>query len=208
MVLKWQEAAFPLAMVLVLVICKYVPGFDGMPFGRLAGIVSFSYAIFLSLRLVQGEQAVVLDGWSELRPSAVELFGGIAATAFAVLLLVAVAFMGGGASAVQVAAAFVLSLAFAVCAAGIAVTALIVKVRWNWQTLEHHNGFGKRTAIAWADVTGVKTHWRGITIFDRDSNRISFSPYHSGAAELMEEALRRIERNTAPPQNRTWPLMG
>lgn len=206
MVLRWQEAAFPLALVLILVILKYVPALDGLPLGRLAGIVCFSYAIFLSLRLMQAEEPVSVDGWDELRPSAVEVFGGTAAGVFALMLLVAVAFLSSGASPMQLAAALLLAIAFAGSALAIAFTSLMVKVRWNRQLIEHRDGFGRLTRIPWAEVAGVKSHWRGITIWTVGEARISFSPYHSGAATLMRDALKTAERNLARPPTAVWPL--
>jgi hypothetical protein len=194
--LRWQEVAVPLVLIVLLLIGKHVPATAHLSLGHLAGIVSFSYAIFLSLRLVQGEEAVSTGEWSELRASPVELFGAFTAGSFSALLLSVVVFMNrGDANPLHIMAAFGLAVAFALCAAGIFFTSLMVKIRWNRKHIEHRSGTGKCTTIAWSDVVGVDSTWRGISIWGADRQRISFSPYQSGAAALAKAAADRARRN-------------
>ncbi len=205
MPLRWQEVAVPLAIVLILVILKYVPGTSEFPLARLAGIVSFGYAIFLALRLIQGEDALPIDGWQELRASPVELFGAFGGAAFSALLLVAVVFgnLLPGASFAQMAAAFAASFALA-CASGlIAFNSLLVRVRWNGKLVEKQDHRGNKVALAWSDVVKVEGRWAGITIETADRRRLSFSPLHSGAGQLATFASIRARRN-ATQAARAW----
>jgi hypothetical protein len=194
--LRWQEVALPLVLIVFLLIGKHVPATGQLPLGQLAGIVSFSYAIFLSLRLIQGEEAISTGEWSELRASPVELFGAFTAGSFSAMLLSIVVFMNHvDGNPLHIIAAFTLSVAFAICAAGIFFTSLMVKIRWNRKQIEHRSGTGKCTTIAWTDVVGVDSTWRGISIWSADQQRISFSPYQSGAAALAKAAADRARRN-------------
>lgn len=189
----------PLAVVLILVLLKYVPATADLPLGRLAGIVSFGYAIFLALRLIQGEDAVFLEGWSELRPSPVELFGAVGSAGLSAVLLTGVLF---GApeetTAVQLAVWLSLSAVLAALSGQIIFTSLLVKIRWNQSVVEKRDHRGRKVAIEWSDVTRVQGRWSGITIFAVDKRRLSFSPLHSGAAQLAKFADGRAKRNAIP----------
>lgn len=208
MILRWQEAAFPLVFVMVLLAAKHVPALDASILSRLAGIVCFSYAIFLSLRLVQAEEAIFKDGWSELRPSPLELVCAVAASALAALLLGAVVIGDPSlASPARVAAVAILAVAFMAGASVITMTSLMVRVRWNRHRIERRSGLGRTTTIDWADVTSVRTHWHGVTIWTEGRGRISFSPYHSGAAELMRQAHERAAQNARVVKPRLWPVI-
>jgi len=196
--LRWQEVAVPLVVILVLLVLKYVPATADLPLARAAGVVAFGYAAFLALRLLQGEDAVEMDGgWSELRPSIVEYFACYGAAALAVVLMSAVIVIGGtkAVDPTQMAAAFIASLALGMGALLIGLGGLFVKVRWNRQSLEHHNAFGRRTVIAWSDVRAVKPNWRGITIFTHGKEKVTFSQFHSGSAQLAKHAANRARRN-------------
>ena len=57
MPVRVPEVASVLALLLVLLIAKQIPFFDGLPIKNIMGIVSFSFAIFLSLRLFYFELA-------------------------------------------------------------------------------------------------------------------------------------------------------
>lgn len=193
----------PLAVVLVLIGLKYLPATADLPLARLAGIVSFGYAIFLALRLIQPEEAVYLEGWSELRASPLELFGAFGGAALSTLMMVAVVFGGvlPGASTLQLGAAFGLSLALAVLSGAIIYFGMMVRVRWNQKSVQRKDARGRMVEIAWADVVKVQGRWRGITITAADKRTLSFSPMQSGAAQLAKFAQARARRNasrTAP----------
>ncbi|HTN62467.1 MAG TPA: hypothetical protein VL147_13100, partial [Devosia sp.] len=159
---------------------------------------AFFYAAFLALRLVQSEEAVQVDGWSELRPSMVEYFAGYGAAALAVVLMSMVIVIGGTkvVDPTHMVATFTASLALGAGALAVGLGGLFVKVRWNNALLEHHNAFGKQTKIAWSDVRSVRPNWRGITIATHDRQTITFSQFHSGAAQLAKHAANRARRNT------------
>lgn len=197
MALRWQEAAVPLGLVLLLVILKYLPGAEGLPLGRLAGIVSFGYAIFLALRLIQPEDALVVDGWSQLRASPLELFGIFGGSAFATVLMSAVAFNNAldGATSAQIAVAYGLAVVLAATSAVLAHSAFFVRVRWNQSGVERRDGRGRVIAIEWSEVTDVASRMRGVTILTADQRAIRFSPLQSGAAQLATFARRRIRQN-------------
>jgi hypothetical protein len=198
MPLRWQEVALPLAMVLVLVLLKHVPGTQGFPFSRLAGIVAFGYAIFLSLRLIQGEEGVFVDGWSELRPSPVELFSAFGGASLSGVLLVAVLFGNMlSASPLQMSAALSLSVVLAVFSGLIVFTSLLVRIRWNQSVVERQDHRGRKVAIAWDDVVKVEGRWGGVTIYGREKQKLKFSPLHSGAAQLAKLADSKAQRNAA-----------
>ena len=197
MPLRWQEVAVPLFVIVSLIALKYVPFTAELPLGRAAGVVAFGYAAFLALRLVQGEDAVSVDGWSELRPSMVEYFACYGAAALAVVLMSAIIVIGGTrhVEATQMIATFIASLLLGAGAVGIGLGGLFTKVRWNNSMLEHRNAFGREKKIAWSDVRSVRPNWRGITIATHDAQRVTFSQFHSGAAQLATHATNRARRN-------------
>lgn len=57
MPVRLHEVASVLAIVLLLLIAKHVPLLDTLPLTNITGIVCFTFAIFLSLRLFQFELA-------------------------------------------------------------------------------------------------------------------------------------------------------
>ena len=59
MPVRVSEVASVLALLLLLLIAKQLPLFAGLPITNIMGIVSFSFAIFLSLRLFQAELAKI-----------------------------------------------------------------------------------------------------------------------------------------------------
>jgi hypothetical protein len=196
----------PLGVVLCLVILKYVPGTDDWQLARLAGIVSFGYAAFLALRLIQGEEAIRVDGWSELRASPVEVFGALGGAGASALLMTAVIFNGAliGATPAQVVVAFLASVALAAASAIILYTSIMVRVRWNQTGVERRDAQGRVLSIAWADVTSVKGKWTGITITAADKRKVSFSPLQSGAGQLAVFAQKRALRNVKTPAPAAW----
>lgn len=198
MPLRWQEVAVPLMVIVSLIVLKYVPFTAGLPLARAAGVVAFGYAAFLALRLVQGEEAVSVDGWSELRPSMVEYFACYGAAALAVVLMSAIIVIGGArhVEPTQMIATFIASLMLGAGAVGIGLGGLFTRVRWNNSQVEHRNAFGRETTLAWSDVRSVRPNWRGVTIATHDSRRITFSQFHSGAAQLAKHATNRARRNT------------
>ena len=197
MPLRWQEVAVPLFVIVSLIVLKHVPAFSGLPLARAAGVVAFGYAAFLALRLVQGEEAVSIDGWSELRPSMVEYFACYGAAALAVVLMSAIIVIGGTkhVEATQMIATFIASLLLGGGAFGIGIGGLFTRVRWNNALLEHRSAFGRETKIAWSDVRSVRPNWRGVTIATHDAQRVTFSQFHSGAAQLALHATTRARRN-------------
>lgn len=196
MPLRWQEVAVPLILVTVLLALKYVPFTAGLPLSRLAGAVAFGYAIFLALRLVQGTEAISVDGWDQLRASPVEWFGAALFTLLSGLFLAMVLGLGGGQfSFRQMALSMALSLAFALIAGGIVLASLAPRTRWNGRYVEHRSALGGETRLDWADVVGIASRWRGMTIWTRDGRAIRFSPYQSGAAQLARFAAVRILNN-------------
>ncbi|WP_157959805.1 hypothetical protein [Devosia submarina] len=197
MPLRWQEVAVPLFIISVLLVLKHVPLTHELPLARAAGVVAFGYAAFLALRLVQDEEAVNIDGWSELRPSMVEYFACYGAAALSVVLMSAVIFIGGTrhVEPAQMIATFSASILLAAGAWGIGIGGLFTKVRWNNSVLEHRTAFGRETKLAWSDVRSVRPNWRGITIATHDRRRVTFSQFHSGAAQLAIHATNRARRN-------------
>lgn len=198
MPLRWQEVAVPLVVIVSLIVLKYVPFTAGLPLARAAGVVAFGYAAFLALRLVQSEEAVSVDGWSELRPSMVEYFACYGAAALAVVLMSAIIVIGGSrhVEATQMIATFIASLMLGAGAIGIGLGGLFTRVRWNNSQVEHRNAFGRETVLAWSDVRSVRPNWRGVTIATHDSRQVTFSQFHSGAAQLAKHATNRARRNT------------
>lgn len=187
----------PLVVIVVLLFLKHVPATASLPLARAAGVVAFGYAAFLALRLVQGEEAVSVDGWSELRPSMVEYFACYGAAALAVVLMSAVIFVGSMriVEPTQMVAAFAAAILLGAGAFGIGVGGLFTKVRWNNTLLEHQTAFGRQTSLAWSDVRSVRPNWRGITIATHDARQVTFSQFHSGAAQLAKHATNRARRN-------------
>jgi hypothetical protein len=196
--LRWQEVAVPLVVIVSLIVLKYVPFTAGLPLARAAGVVAFGYAAFLALRLVQSEEAVSVDGWSELRPSMVEYFACYGAAALAVVLMSAIIVIGGSrhVEATQMIATFIASLMLGAGAIGIGLGGLFTRVRWNNSQVEHRNAFGRETVLVWSDVRSVRPNWRGVTIATHDSRQVTFSQFHSGAAQLARHATNRARRNT------------
>ena len=134
----------PLGVVLCLVILKYVPGTVDWQLARLAGIVSFGYAAFLALRLIQGEEAVQVDGWSELSASPVEIFGALGGAGFAAIMMTAVVFNGAMAGATKLRSS---SPSCGGCArrnigGAILYTSVMVRVRWNQAAVERRDAQG------------------------------------------------------------------
>jgi hypothetical protein len=195
--LRWQEVAVPLFVIIALLVLKHVPVTANLPLARAAGVVAFAYAAFLALRLIQGEEAVRVDGWSELRPSLVEYFACYGAAALSVVLMSAVIFIGGTkhVEPAQMIATFSASILLGAGALGIGLGGLFTKVRWNNTILEHKTALGRETKLAWSDVRSVRPNWRGITIATHDAQRVTFSQFHSGAAQLAIHAANRARRN-------------
>ncbi|MHA6691974.1 hypothetical protein [Devosia sp. A449] len=187
----------PLLVIVSLIVLKYMPATAGLPLARAAGVVAFGYAAFLALRLVQSEEAIHVDGWSELRPSMMEYFACYGAAALAVVLMSAIIVVGGTrhVAAAQMVATFIASILLGAGAFGIGLTGLFTKVRWNNTVLEHRSAFGRETQLAWSDVRSVHPTWRGVTIATHDARRVTFSQFHSGAAQLAIHATNRARRN-------------
>jgi len=59
MPVRVPEVASVLALLLVLLVARQFPMFDGVPIRSIMGIISLSFAIFLSLRLFQFELAKI-----------------------------------------------------------------------------------------------------------------------------------------------------
>ena len=198
MPLRWQEVAVPLVVIVALLLLKHLPMAAGLPLARAAGVVAFGYAAFLALRLVQGEEALQVDGWSELRPSMVEYFACYGAAALAMVLMSAVIVIGStkAVDPSHMLASFAAAVLLGAGALGIGLDGLFTKVRWNNAALEHRNAFGRETRIAWSDVRSVRPNWRGITIATQDAQRVTFSQFHSGAAQLAKHATNRARRNS------------
>lgn len=197
MPLRWQEVAIPLFVIVTLIVLKYIPVTADLPLARAAGVVAFGYAAFLALRLVQEEDGVSVDGWSELRPAMVEYFACYGAAALSVVLMSAVIVIGGAkhVEPTQLVATFLASLLLGAGAFGIGIGGLFTKVRWNNTLLEHRNAFGRETRLAWSDVRSVRPNWRGITVATHDQQSVTFSQFHAGAAQLATHATNRARRN-------------
>jgi hypothetical protein len=194
--LRWQEVALPLVLITFLIFLKQVPGTEHLPLARAAGVVAFGYAAFLALRLLQSEEARLVDGWTQLQPSMVEYFAAYGAAALSVLLMGAVILAGWKTvHPTEMIAAFVASVSLGVGALLIGMTGLFVRVRWNARILEHRSAFGTHTEIAWTDIISCTPNWRGVEIATADQRRIVFSQFHGGAAELAKRATLRARRN-------------
>ena len=55
MLVRLSEVVPVLALVLALLAAKQVPALDFLPLSQITGVVCFSFAIFLSLRIYQAE---------------------------------------------------------------------------------------------------------------------------------------------------------
>lgn len=187
----------PLVVIVSLIVLKYVPLTAGLPLARAAGVVAFGYAAFLALRLIQSEEAHSVDGWAELRPSMVEYFACYGAAALSVVLMSAIIVIGPTkhVEPTQMIATFIASVALAGGAVAIGMGGLFTRVRWNNSVLEHRSALGRETRFAWSDVRSVRPTWRGITVATEDAQQITFSQFHSGAAQLAIHATNRARRN-------------
>lgn len=203
MPIKWQEVAVALSVVFALVMAKYMPIVSQLPLARVAGIVCFSYAIFLALRLLQADDPVRLGEWTELRPSLMEKFGALALAVFSALIVYAMLFIDRGHTASQQMMFYLtLAVVFGAGALAIAATSIFTRVRWNHQHIEHRSTFGRRTTIAWHDVAGVTSEWRGVTIHTAQGSKVRFSPYQAGATQLARRAEHTARRNAAAASSR------
>src|SRR5690606_1762266 len=133
-----------------------------LPLSRAAGVVAFGYAAFLALRLVQPEEAVIVDGWSELRPSMVEYFACYGAAALAAVLLSSIILLGNTADTTQLVATYLAVVLLGAGSIGIGLAGLFTRVRWDHKKVEHRDAFGRQTTIDWSDVRLVAPNWRGI----------------------------------------------
>jgi hypothetical protein len=52
-----REVAYILALILSLLVLKHVPALDFLPLAQVTGIVCFTFAIYLSLRIYRAELA-------------------------------------------------------------------------------------------------------------------------------------------------------
>jgi hypothetical protein len=57
MLVRPREVAYVLALVLSLLVAKHIPFLDFVPLAHITGVVCFSFAIYLSLRLYRAELA-------------------------------------------------------------------------------------------------------------------------------------------------------
>lgn len=62
MPVRVSEVAAVLALLLVLLIAKQAPFLDALPIPHIMGVVSFAFAIYLSLRLFNAELARIRAG--------------------------------------------------------------------------------------------------------------------------------------------------
>jgi hypothetical protein len=201
--LKWQEVAAALTLVLALLASKHLPFLSSLPLARVTGILCFGYAIFLSLRMLNADDAVRLGEWTELRPSLMEKVSALVLSGFALVLIYAMVFVDRGHTAgEQMAFYMTLAALFGAGALGVALKSFLVRVRWNHQHIEHHDSFGKRTTIPWTKVSGVRTEWHGITIHTADGGKVRFSAYQAGAAQLAKRAEQTAVRNAKAAANR------
>ncbi|MBJ3785363.1 hypothetical protein [Devosia sediminis] len=185
----------PLVTISVLILLKYIPATAHLPLSRAAGVVAFGYAAFLALRLVQPEDAIVVEGgWAELRPSMVEYFACYGAAALAAILLFAVIFMGSAVDTTQLIATYLAVLLLAGGAIGIGMAGLFTNTAWDHRQVKHRTALGRETTLDWSDVRSVRPNWRGVTIAGT-TGRITFSQFHGGAAQLAKHASNRARRN-------------
>jgi hypothetical protein len=193
--LRWQEVALPLMTITILILLKYIPATEHLPLSRAAGVVAFGYAAFLALRLLQPEDAVMVEGgWAELRPSMVEYFACYGAAALAAVLLFAVIFLGHAADTTQLVATYLAVVLLAGGAMGIGMAGLFTHTRWDHRQVKHRSAMGREVTLDWSEVRAVRPNWRGVTITGT-SGRITFSQFHAGAAQLARHAATRARRN-------------
>ena len=57
MLVRFSEVVPVLGLVLALLAAKHVPALDFLPLAQMTGIVCFSFAIFLALRIYNAELA-------------------------------------------------------------------------------------------------------------------------------------------------------
>jgi len=201
--LKWQEVAVAIGVVVTLLAGKHLPYVSSLPLARVTGILCFGYAIFLSLRLLQADEATRVGDWSELRPSIIEKFGALVLAAFSAVIIYAMLFLDGGHSASEQLAFYAtLAVLFGGGALVILISSFLTRVRWNHQHIEHQDSFGKRTTIPWTEVRGVRTEWHGITIHTRSGGKVRFSAYQAGAAQLARRAEQTAQRNARADEDR------
>ncbi|MHA6298865.1 hypothetical protein [Devosia sp. CAU 1758] len=195
MPLRWQEVALPLMTITLLIILKYLPATAHLPLSRAAGVVAFGYAAFLALRLLQPEEAIVVEGGkAELRPSIVEYFACYGAAALAAVLLFAVIVMGHVADTTQLVATYLAVLLLSGGSLGIGMAGLFTQTSWDHRQVRHRNAMGREVALDWSEVRSVRPNWRGVTIAGT-SGRITFSQFHAGASQLAKHATIRARRN-------------
>ncbi|WP_338723215.1 hypothetical protein [Devosia sp. XK-2] len=196
MPLRWQEVALPLITITLLIVLKHIPMTEHLPLSRTAGVVAFGYAAFLALRLLQPEEAIVVEGgWAELRPSIVEYFACYGAAALAAVLLFAVIIMGHVADTAQLIATYLAVILLAGGSLGIGMAGLFTQTRWDHRQVTHRSALGRVTRLEWGEVRAVRPNWRGVTITG-SSGRITFSQFHGGAAQLAKHAATRARRNS------------
>jgi hypothetical protein len=194
--LRWQEVALPLVTITLLILLKYIPATSHLPLSRAAGVVAFGYAAFLALRLLQPEDAIVVEGgWAELRPSMVEYFACYGAAALAAVLLFAVIVMGNAVDPTQLVATYLAVVLLGGGSLGIGMAGLFTKTSWDHRQVKHRSALGRETALDWSDVRSVRPNWRGVTIVG-STGRITFSQFHGGASQLSKHASNRARRNT------------
>jgi hypothetical protein len=198
--LHWQEVAIPLLIILCLITLKYVPAFEGLPLAHAAGVVAFGSASVLALRLIQSEEAVVVDSWAELRPSLVEHFVCLASAGLGIVLLSAVVMIGANKATNPLHMGLTFSLGVSLMALAFRFGAFshFTRVRWNSTALHLRNYAGKETKIHWSDVLAVDANWRGVVLLTSSHGRLRFSQFSSGAAQLHRDAANRARRNVDP----------
>ena len=52
-----REVAYVLTLILSLLMLKHVPALDFLPLAHITGVVSFTFAIYLALRIYRAELA-------------------------------------------------------------------------------------------------------------------------------------------------------
>lgn len=57
MLVRFSEVISVLGLVLALLAAKHIPAFSFLPLSQMTGIVCFSFAIFLALRIYNAELA-------------------------------------------------------------------------------------------------------------------------------------------------------
>lgn len=196
MPLRWQEVAVPLALIVLVLLLKYVPATAHLPLASAAGCLAFGHAGFLALRLVQAEEAVRANGAAELRPSPADLFA-VAGTAMlaGVLLLSCALSLLAPADPARLAAAGLAGLALAALGFAMARDSLLARIRWDHRALERRCAFEQPVRIEWPDVVACTPTLRGVAVQAADGRRIVFGPYAMGAAELTRHASIRARRN-------------